>query len=68
MSDALLRYTYHYPVFWIGYALFLLTGRTPVAAYRSLRRLYTASGGAFNRNVSRWLARGTQATVLQLFG
>ena len=63
--NALLRYAYYYPSFWSGYVLFRLTGHTPRGAYRSMRRLYSATGGGFNRNVSRWLARGVQPTVLE---
>ena len=65
MSSIALKNVYHYPVFWTGYAWFRLTGRTPKSAYRSLRRLYTATNGAFNRRVSKWIAGGSATPAVQ---
>ncbi len=65
MSSVTLKTMYYYPVFWTGYAWFRLTGRTPKSAYRSLRRLYSATHGAFNRKVSKRLARGSKTPAVQ---
>ncbi len=59
MSSVALKNMYYYPAFWVGYAWFSVTGRTPKSGYRGMRRLYSATHGAFNRRVSKQLARGT---------
>ncbi len=56
-----LRHLCFYPVFWAGYCVFRLSTRTPAAAYRSMRRLYTASQGRFNARVSKWIQRRPRA-------
>ncbi len=63
MTGALLEYAWYYPMFWTGYSIFRLTGRTPKQGYRSLRRLYSATDGSFNHKVSSWLARGKPTAV-----
>ena len=60
MSTAAMKSVFYYPVFWSAYAWFRLTGRTTRSGHRSLRRLYSATHGGFNRKVSKWLARGTR--------
>ncbi len=59
MSSVALKNIYYYPAFWVGYAWFSVTGRTPKSGYRGMRKLYSATHGAFNRRVSKRLARGT---------
>ena len=58
-----MKSVFYYPMFWAAYAWFRLTGRTPRSGHRSLRRLYSATHGAFNRNVSKWLAGGTRPAM-----
>ena len=65
MSSTALKNMYYYPAFWVGYGWFRVTGRTPKSGYRSLRRLYSATHGAFNRKVSKWLARGKETAAVQ---
>ena len=57
MSSDSIKSVLYYPAFWAGYGWFRVTGRTPKIGYRSLRRLYSATHGAFNRKVSKRLAR-----------
>lgn len=64
MSTAAIKSLFYYPVFWAAFAWFRLTGRTPRSGHRSLRRLYSATHGGFNRKVSKLLARGTRQTAV----
>ena len=47
----------YYPLFWLGYAAFRATGRTPKLSYLSFRRLYGMTQGRLNQRVSESIRR-----------
>ncbi|MFL5731491.1 MAG: phytanoyl-CoA dioxygenase family protein [Cytophagaceae bacterium] len=49
-------YFIYYPVFWLGYLVFRLTGRTPNMSYLFFRKLYCYTNGGINEYVSRMIA------------
>ena len=52
----LARWLVLYPLFWIGYALFACTRRTPWISYFCFRELYGQTRGKLNRRLSRTIA------------
>jgi hypothetical protein len=61
MIRAALRFLFHWLRLGVGWAAYLLTGRSPAFAYQSLVLLFCRSGGASNDALSRRISRARPA-------